>query len=286
MILVTGAGGKTGRAVVKVLAEKKSEPVCALVRSQELAPVLTRLGADQIVIGDMCDPLFMSKIFAGMRVVYHICPNMSPDEQQMAENTIKAGVSAGLEQFVYHSVLHPQAEAMPHHWQKMRVEERLFASRLPFTILQPAAYMQNILAYWESISQHGIYPVPYALTARLSIVDLEDVAEVASRVILRPGHLGAIYELAGPEPLSQIEVAKIIADKLGRPVEARQTDRIEWEKIVRSARMDPSTIETLLNMFVYYENYGLVGNPNVLEWLLDRPAHHFASFVESIIQGV
>jgi len=44
MILVTGAGGKTGRAVVKVLAEKKSEPVCALVRSQELAPVLTAWG--------------------------------------------------------------------------------------------------------------------------------------------------------------------------------------------------------------------------------------------------
>jgi uncharacterized protein YbjT (DUF2867 family) len=78
MILVTGAGGKTGKAVVKTLAQNK-EPVYAVVRRPELVPVLTGLGAQQVFIGDMCDPIFMNEIFTGMRVVYHICPNMCPD---------------------------------------------------------------------------------------------------------------------------------------------------------------------------------------------------------------
>ena len=62
---------------------------------------------------------------------------------------IRAAQSAGVERFVYHSVLHPQVEIMAHHWQKMRVEEQLFESGLSFTILQPAAYMQNVLAGWD-----------------------------------------------------------------------------------------------------------------------------------------
>jgi NAD(P)H dehydrogenase (quinone) len=284
MILVTGAGGKTGRAVVKALSRHK-EPVCALVRHPEQVPLLTSLGAQQVFIGDMSDPVIMSKIFAGMRVVYHICPNMSPNELQIAENAVNAARSAGLEQFVYHSVLHPQIEAMPHHWLKMRVEERLFRSGLAYTILQPGAYMQNILAYWESISRQGVYTVPYDLSARLSYVDLEDIAEVASRVIQQPGHNEAIYELAGPEPLSQFEVAKIIAEISGHPVEARIEDRTEWEKKMHAVNMNPFAVETLLKMFVYYEKNGLVGSPKVLEWLLERPARRFASFVESIVQG-
>ena len=59
----------------------------------------------------------------------------------------EAARRAGIRHLVYHSVLHPQVEAMPHHWQKMRVEEQLFAAGLPYTILQPAAYMQNVLAH-------------------------------------------------------------------------------------------------------------------------------------------
>jgi NAD(P)H dehydrogenase (quinone) len=167
----------------------------------------------------------------------------------------------------------------------MRVEERLFTSGLPFTILQPGAYMQNILAYWESIDRLGEFPVPYDPSARLSMVDLEDIAEAASCVIQRPGHIGAIYELAGPEPLSQIEVARILAEVLGHPVEVRQNNRIEWEKKARAAKMDPFAVDTLLKMFVYYENNGLVGSPNVLEWLLEKPAHRFSGFVKSVVQG-
>jgi len=284
VILVTGAGGKTGRAVIKAITQK-GLPVCALVKRPELVPILSSLGVERAAVGDMRDPLFMNRVFKGVRVVYHICPNMSPDEVLIAENAIKAACRAGVEQFIYHSVLHPQVEAMPHHWQKMRVEELLFSSHLPFTILQPGPYMQNVLAYWESIDHQGIYPIPYATSARLSSVDLEDVAEVASRIMLDSIHIGAIYELAGPEPLSQDDMATIIGQVINRPVEARKIERTDWETRIRSTKMDAYAIDTLLKMFVYYENYGLVGSSQVLEWLLKRPANRFANFIEGVVKG-
>jgi NAD(P)H dehydrogenase (quinone) len=286
MIIVTGASGKTGQAVIRALAKNSSEPVCALVRRVEQAHSLVESGAGKTLVGDLHDPAFLCAAFQGGRAVYHICPNMSPDEVQIAEYAITAAKSAGVELFVYHSVLHPQIEAMPHHWQKMLVEDRLFASGLPFTILQPSAYMQNVLAYWDSIVQQGIYPIPYTVEARISIVDLEDVAEAAARVLSQPGHTNAIYELAGPEALSQVEVAGIVAEALGHPVSAQAVDRGEWEQRARAGGMGAYALDTLLKMFVYYEKFGLPGSSNVLQWILGRAPGTFSQFVSRAIKGV
>jgi uncharacterized protein YbjT (DUF2867 family) len=209
---------------------------------------------------------------------------MSPDEVAIGQVALAAARAAGVERFVYHSVLHPQTESMPHHWHKLRVEALLFELGLPFTILQPAAYMQNVLAYWEKIANQGVYPVPYAIETRLNMVDLEDVAAVAAKALTEEGHLGAIYELAGPELLSQVEVAEILAQKLGRPVHAEAVPLEEWEQSVRQAGLGEYQIQTLLKMFGYYEAYDFWGNPGVLGWLLSREPVTFGEFVERTLR--
>jgi len=240
------------------------------------------LGAHEIVVGDMLDPATMASAASGVRAVYHICSNMNPDEIAIGEVVIAAARAAGIERLVYHSVLHPQTEAMPHHWNKLRVEEKLFESGLAYTILQPAAYMQNVLAYWHQIMEQGVYPVPYAVEARLSMVDLEDVAEAVALVLTEPGHNGATYELAGPEALSQVEVAAILSQQLSRRVQAQTVPLDEWERKARASSMNDYAIGTLLQMFRYYDRFGLCGNPNILNWLLRHPATTFAAFIARI----
>lgn len=282
MILVTGAGGKTGETLVSELA-RGAEPVRALVRREEQLSRLEELGAREALAGDMRDPQVMQRAFQGARAVYHICPNMSPDEVQIAANAITAAKTAGVGHFVYHSVLHPQVEAMPHHWLKMRVEEMLFTCGLTYTILQPGAYMQNVLAYWDAMANQGVYALPYRVQSRLSLVDLADVAEAAANILRQRGHANAIYELAGPEPLSQVEVAEIAGQALGREVEARAIDRDEWERKARASGMAPYAVDTLKKMFEYYEQVGLVGNSRILEGLLGRPARRFSDFIKCIV---
>jgi uncharacterized protein YbjT (DUF2867 family) len=279
MILVTGAAGKTGRAVIRALTTK-GEAVRALVHRPEQVRLVEGLGAREVVVGDMRLQATLGQAAQGARAVYHICPNVSPYEIDIGQVAIGAARSAGVKHFVYHSVLHPQVEAMPHHWQKLRVEEQLFGSGLPYTILQPAVYMQNVLAHWDQIVEQGVYPVPYAVETRLGMVDLEDVAEAAAAVLTEPGHVGAVYELAGMEVLSQAEVATILSQQLGRPVRAEAVSLETWERRARESGLGDYQVETLVKMFRYYECYGFWGNPRVLSWLLGRSPTTFAAFVE------
>lgn len=269
MVLVTGAAGKTGRAVVAALATR-GQRVRALVRREEQREAVVAAGAVEIVSGDMRSREVMMAATAGVRAIYHICPNMHPDEMVIGHLAIEACQAAGVQRFVYHSVLHPQTEAMPHHWHKLRVEEMLLESGLPFTVLQPAAYMQNILAGWEAITGQGVYNVPYPVATQLSLVDLADVAEAAALVMAEPGHLGATYELVGTEPLAQTVVAEVLSQVLQRPVRAREVPLAEWQQGAEAAGLDEYAIGTLVKMFRYYATYGFAGNPRVLTCLLGR----------------
>jgi len=279
MILVTGAAGKTGRAVIRALITA-GEQVRALVHRPDQAQLVEALGAQETIIGDARSQDTLDEATRGVRAVYHIPPNVSPDEVMIGETAVAAARSAGAEHFVYHSVLHPQAEEMPHHWSKLRVEERLFQSGLPYTILQPAAYMQNILAHWDQIMEQGVYPVPYAVETRLGMVDLEDVAEAAVTVVTEPGgHAGATYELSGTEALLQTEISAILSQEIGRPVRARVVSRKDWEQRARASGLEDYGVDALTKMFRYYERYGFWGNPRVLGWLLGRPPTSLAAFV-------
>ncbi len=281
MILITGAAGKTGRAVIQRLVAKEQR-VRGLVRRQEQAILLEQLGVWDTIAGDMRSQTTMDQAVLGVSAIYHICPNMHPEEMLIGEIVIRAAQSAGIERFVYHSVLHPQIEAMAHHWQKMRVEEMLLESGLSYTILQPAAYMQNVLVNWDRIVRQGVYAVPYALETRLSMVDLQDVAEAASAVLSEASHAGATYELCGAEVLSQKEIAIILGEQLGREIEGEHVPIEKWEQQAMSAGLSDYAVQTLVRMFRYYERNDFWGNPQVLGWLLGRSPTTFAGFLERI----
>ncbi len=282
MILVTGAAGKTGRAVVKALAAKGAN-VRALVRRVEHAEALEALGAAEVSIGSFDDPAALARAAAGAQAIYHICPNVSRYEVAYTRAVAAAAQAQSVARFVYHSVLHPQIEAMPHHWQKMRAEEMLFALGFDLTILQPTAYMQNILGAWRGVVADGVFRVPYPVETRLCLVDLDDVAAAAALVLTTDGHSGATYELVGTAPLSQTEVAAAIGAALGREVRAEAETVEAWEARARAGGMGEHERVTLAAMFHYYAEHGLIGSPNTLSWLLGRAPNsltHFLSRVE------
>ena len=281
MILVTGAAGKTGKAVVKALAAKGAS-VRALVRRPEHAAALKALGAAEVSIGSFDDAGALAQAASGTRAIYHICPNASRDEVAHACAVAAAAQARNVTRLVYHSVLHPQIEAMPHHWQKMRTEELLFAAGFDLTILQPTAYMQNILGAWRGVVADGVFRVPYPVETRLCLVDLDDVAEAAALVLTTDGHSGATYELVGTAPLSQTEVAAAIGAALKHGVRAEAETVETWEARARAGGMGEHERVTLAAMFRYYPNHGLVGNPNTLRWLLGRAPHDLARFLGRI----
>lgn len=283
MILVTGAAGKTGRAVLRALAGR-AEPVRALIHHAEQASSVQALGAQETTVGDLLNRADVQRAVKGVRAIYHMAPNVSPHEIPMGEAVISAARSAGVERLVLHSVLHPHIEAMPHHWQKARVEELLFASGVPFTILQPTAYMQNVLAAWDQILARGRYPVPYSPETRLSLVDLPDVAEAAARVLTEPGHTGATIELVGTPGISPREIVELLSAELGRQVTVEVIPLEAWERRARASGLGEYQVSALVKMFAYYEQHGLTGNPQALTTVLGKTPTSFPEFVRRVVQ--
>ena len=283
MILVTGASGKTGQAIVAALAHAGA-PTRALVRRPSQVDELTSLGANEVMAADMRLAADLRRAVENMRAVYHISPNVNPDEVEIGRIVLAAAREAHVDHLVLHSVLHPQTERMPHHWNKLRVEEALFESGLDFTVIQPTAYMQNLLSGWKLITESGIMRNPYPVETRLSLVDLRDVAEVAAIVLTKRGHTGATYELTGTPPFTQTEVAEILSDALGRPVRAEAEPIATWEARALAAGLSDDQRDLLTKMFDYYARHGLTGNPNTLRWLLGREPTALAEFARRSVR--
>lgn len=278
MIAVTGAGGKTGQAVVRALAQR-GVAVRALIHKATYRDRVAQAGGVECVVGSIAERATLDQLLADVTALYHICPNMHPDEVEIGTTILQSALAAGVQHFVYHSVLHPQTREMPHHWHKLLVEEAIFAAGLPFTILQPTAYMQNLLAYWPLIRQEGHFVLPYPPQTALSLVHLDDVAEAAARVLTEPGHVGAIYEIVGTLPLTQHEAAARFSAHLGRAVTVAEIGVEEWERQARRQGLPEYATQTLVKMFRYYAAYGLAGNPRVLTWLLGRTPISLDEFV-------
>ena len=277
MILITGAGGKTGRAIVSRLTDKGIK-LRAWVRRPEACPA----GCEPF-IGDMENPKDWDRACMGIEKLYLICPNMHPHEVAIGRMALVAAKAADVKHLVYHSVLHPQTQEMAHHWNKLQVEEMIFASGVPFTILQPTAYMQNLLPQWSRVTQDGILHLPYPAEAPISLIDLHDVADAAALVLASNTFIGSTLELVGTHPLTQAEVCKVLAAELGRSVTFAEIDLKEWE--AENITLPTYPRETLLAMFRYYAKYGLIGNPAVLRLVLGREPLTLAQFIANTVNG-
>jgi uncharacterized protein YbjT (DUF2867 family) len=277
MILVTAANGRTGRSVVRSLAHSGHS-----VRAFDIVPDVEQLldvGAAEAIVADLLDPGERRRAVDGVRCVIHIGPPMHPREAEMGHGVVSAARQAGVEHFVQFSVTHPQLEPLLNHQAKLAVERVVLTSRLPFTILQPMHYMQNVDV--ARVVADGAMHQPYSLDVRLAHVDLEDVAEVAARVVDDPQrHRYATYELCGQAFHNAHELAEVIAAESGRPVKAEQIPIPVGPSVAsQSSEAEDYRLDAMRRLFDHYARYGITGNPNVLGWLLGRRPTGFREYV-------
>jgi uncharacterized protein YbjT (DUF2867 family) len=282
MILVTGAGGQTGRALIGELA-KEGLPSRAMVRSERSAQAVRASGASDVVTGDLADGAALAAAMRGVAAVHHICPNFHVRELAIGAAMIAAARAAGVRRFVFHSVINPQCAAMPHHDDKRVVESLLMESGLDWTVLQPTMYMQSTVIGWEAIRASGSFTPLYAVDRRMGLVDLADVAQAACRVLREPGWSGGCFELASGEPLTATEMAAAMGARLGTPVRAVRGDAQAWAARQRAAGMPEGEVARGLAMFAHYDRHGLPGgNGRVLAMLLGRAPRRYAEFLGRI----
>jgi uncharacterized protein YbjT (DUF2867 family) len=262
-VLVIGAAGKTGRAVTRALVERGVRVRAAVRPGSTSAPYAAERAVPVAV--DLATGLGLDAAMAGVDGVYHLAPNVHPDEVGMARRVAESAGEAGVSRFVFHSVLHPHDPAMQHHLRKGEAEE-LIRVRLPgVTVLRPAAYHQNVLGP----ALDGRIAVPYSLDAPFTNVDLDDVAEVAARVLTEEGHEGHAYDLVGPERQSFRELAEEASAVLRRRIVAERISLQEW-LAGPGAGLDDERRDALVAMFEAYDREGFADESDDLALLLGR----------------
>ena len=280
-VLVTGSHGRTGKLVVQALSHRKAE-VVAFVRDQVQLEEMSTIGASSIAVGDMNSPDSISAAMKGRDAIVHIGPPMHPNEKTITSHFVKAAKAAGVGRFIYYSVMHPLRRQVRHHSLKLDTEELLIESGLPYTIIQPIRYMQHLEPIWKRVVEEGVHAMPFNTHVKFNVVDLLDLAQATAIMTLEKGWLYGTFELAGPDPLSQSDMANIISKVIGRPVKAEQIPIELMKERAFAGGASDDRVAQMATMNEHYDDFGFLGNSRVLDMVLNRRSTTFESYVQRL----
>ena len=270
MILVTGATGNVGRAVVEQLVAAGA-PVRAMSRHPERSSWPDGV---EPVAGDLASGV-PAAVFEGVSGL-HLFP-----VRDRLPQLLDAARAAGVQHVtVLSSLAVSMGERSPLVGRHLDVEQAVVASGLGWTHLRPGMFMTNTLQWAPSIRGTGVVRQPYP-DATAAPVHEADIAAVAVAALLDPlRHAGRVYELSGPEALTQLDRVAILAEVTGREVRFEEQTRDEARaELMSRPWMTEGLADSLLDLMA-----GTIGATEGLvlpgvQQATGRPPRGFAGWV-------
>lgn len=230
--VVIGATGAQGGAVAAALLSR-GLPVRAVVRRPDSAGAvrLADRGAE-LAVADLDDPQSLAVAFTGAAGVFALTtPFERGPEEEVAQgrSIIEAASSAGVGHLVFSSVASAdQHTGVPHFESKVVVEAALAASGIPYTIVGPTYFYDNLLGGLEQIRE-GVLDLPVPADVPLQQLSRRDLGEFVATVFADPQRfLGARIDIASDNP-TPTQMAASLTRRLGREVRLRTSDPAQIE---------------------------------------------------------
>jgi len=281
-VLVTGATGRVGSAVVDLLVDA-GVPVRALTRRSQAAAMLP--ANVEVVTGDLTVPGSLEAALRGAGAVFLVWtapPATAPAVvERLATYARRVVFLSSPHQTPHPFFQQPNPMAVLH----ADIERLIAASGLESTIIRPGMFASNALSWWATaIRAGGIVRWPYG-AAETAPVDDRDVAAVAARTLYQDGHAGGDYVLTGPESLSQAEQVSIIGEVIGRritfeelsPDEFRRETEGSWPRPVVDMLLDAWGATIGRPAFMTSTVAGILGSARSFrQWVAD----HAGAFLE------
>lgn len=215
-ILITGATGSVGSELAKQLAEKQI-PFRALVRSLDQAEALKQLKGAELVKGDFKDELSILKALKGIEQVF-LLSNSSEDAESLQSHFVDAAVKSNVKHLLklsqFAANLNSPVRFLRYH---AAVEEKIKRTGLEYTFLRPNLFMQGLLGFADAIKYQQKF-FATAGEAKISLVDVRDIAAVAVERLITSKQDNKIYDITGPEAISHDEVAEILSKVLHKEI--------------------------------------------------------------------
>jgi uncharacterized protein YbjT (DUF2867 family) len=250
LILVTGATGNTGSALLQQQLGKRAAAVRAMVRSSKDAARLPNTSA-KVVLGNFDDPRSLEAALEGVTRAYLVTPS-SPDAEAQQVRFAELAAAAGVGRLVKLSQFAAD-EASPVRFLRYHaaVERRIREIGVGFTFLRPNLYFQGLLAFQPIIAAQGHFVAPIG-DARVSAVDVRDIAAVATTALTEEGHDGKTYTITGPAAITHTEMASALSKAIGRPVAFIDVPPDAFAGALKGAGVPPWQADGLVEDYAHY----------------------------------
>jgi uncharacterized protein YbjT (DUF2867 family) len=251
-ILVTGATGQQGGTLARLLLQKKHE-VYALIRNTEpespKAQNLRNLGA-KLIKGDLDNPESLEQATNGVDSVFLMGTWVevgTEGETRRGKMMVDIAKEKKIEHLVYSSVVNADKNTgIPHFESKYKVEQHIKNSGIPYTIIGPTFFMDNLLSYSRAGLQQGQLALPLSPSLILQQSALENIAEFFALVLeRRNSFLGKRIDITSDE-LTGEQAAKVLSYELRRKISYVQ---VPLQQIRQAS-------EDLALMFQWFERIG------------------------------
>ena len=287
LILVTGATGKTGRAVVRQLLDI-GYPVRATVRKHdERAAKLKSLGAE-VVVADFHDLRSMRGAMKGVGRVYFVYP---PQGARLIEATTIAATAArdaGVRGFVNMSQISAREDSdsplARHHWLSEGILDWADVGAIH---IRPTFFAEMLpILGAKTIAAEGKLYLPYG-DERHAPVAADDIARVVVGLLTDPEpHIGERYVLTGPKNLTVAEMASVLSEELGTAVEYVDLPLDVWGDAISGVEgLNEFAITHLKAVAVDHQNGIFSGETDVVERIGGQPPQSLPDFIRENIDG-
>jgi uncharacterized protein YbjT (DUF2867 family) len=208
------------------------------------------------------------------RLFMMLPPGVSPDR---VLDAAAAAIRVGAEHVVYLSALGVERNPLIPHW---RVERGLRSLEATYTFLRASFFMQNLAeVHRRDIVERDEVFVP-AGRGETSFVDAHDIGAVGATALVEPGHANRAYDVTGPAALDYEDVAGVFADVLDRPITYPNPSYLRFARRMR-ARGHPLPFVILMLGIYTIARAGLAGRvSDDVARVLDRPPRSLREFVE------
>ncbi len=214
-VLITGATGNIASLAIPVLI-KNGLSIRAFVRDPKKAEGLQKLGVE-IVVGNLSNQQSITEAARGMDAVLSITP-AGPDAVAQGNAITKAAKQAGVKHLVRQSAIKAAEDAPTENGRShFKTDAEIMASGVPYTILRPHFFMQNLFASVPTILQEGNMYWGFG-QGKLGMIDVRDIADCMVSLLTNGGHEGKIYNPTGPSSITFTEASAIISKGIGKPV--------------------------------------------------------------------
>ncbi|WP_316826929.1 SDR family oxidoreductase [Pedobacter miscanthi] len=277
-ILVTGATGSVGSALAVQLAQSNI-PFRALIRTLDKAGNLKQLNGIELVIGDFNDNQSITNALKGIEQVF-LLSNSSEEAESLQCNFVEAAAKSNVKHIIklsqFAADVNSPVRFLRYH---AAVEQKIKEKGLQYTFLRPNLFMQGLLGFAVPIKYQQQF-FATAGDAKISLVDIRDIAAVALEALIAKDKENKIYNITGPEAISHEEIAKLLSVVLGKEIKYINVSDEEMQKALLQVGFPNWQAAGLIEDYAHYARGEAAMVSHVVKEVTGKAPRRFVDFVK------